>query len=512
MSRNSKQAIFLISSNNQIPGSIILILVISIITKISCLFLNSAEYTDGIIQLQLWNSPVVFFPPGYSSAVWFVNLVIPNLLISGRIVSIIASIISIWVFYKLAILVLNDKNQAFWATVFFSLSPIYNRWSIRVMTDSLFLLFFIISFYYSVYVLIKRKNTIIQLIFWSGIASLVRYQGFFFIPIILFGIYRLIASEQKYVSFRSLILGLVSLTPWIILIWWMNFKGFGHTNQFVERASYGFLITLAVYWQMFENFILYWPWAVSYSLCILGGIGLYTFCFGDKDNKYFFYYSCITVIVFLVVQSCFLSFQYRYLLPLVPLWCLFAAKGLNVFEENLTNQTIINSLKFIVISNLVLMTFSVLYFQRNTFGEIAESARFLNSAKFQRIISKENRIISDEIYRENVYNVKMDFFANLDEPFDRKIHYIRLTKPKVGDVIILHNSYSDLELEKKILDEKFEYSVIQKWDNFVTIPLLPDIMVFPPKFPLTSNPPCMAFRFTPQNYYAVVLQITKEKV
>ena len=155
------------------------------------------------------------------------------------------------------------------------------------------------------------------------------------------------------------------------------------------------------------------------------------------------------------------------------------------------------------------MTGAVLYYQRATFGDLAESARFLLE------VGKGARVLSDETYGRHANNVKMRFWSGRED-----ILPLHETEPKEGDILVLHNTYSKISSEYEWLEENFEYAVLARWGpvthpgQFITIPLLPDIMADlddPVCSFLTSNPPCMMFRFRPQIFYSVVLRLTSDK-
>ncbi len=492
-----------------ISRPLFLLVLVFLLVKLLFLNLNDGEYTDGIIQLQLWQSPVVFFPPGYSTVVWVVNLILNDLLLAGRFVSILASVIALPVFYRLAQLVLDNDEEAFLAALFLALSPIFNRWSFRVMTDSLFCLFFIICCYEFLRLWQDEKKSFARLIGWTGLAVLVRYQALYFVPLMFFLVPCRRGGLRTAPTFnvKNLPVYLISSVPWVVLIWWVIYRGFGHTQQFVERASYGLGRTFIMYFSSFEGFVIYWPWAVTYSLFALGMIGSVMLYRGGIKEKRFLSFAFVTALVFLVVQACFLSFQYRYLLPLVPLWCILAAKGFSYVENTLRNRALKLSLGIFVFINLMVMTIGVLYLQRATFGDLVDSAVYL------RQVGQGSRILSDEIYCEGVYNVKMQFWSQ------REIHHYMLVKPKEGDILVLHNAYSDLDAVHEHLSQNFDFVVLNRWNSrmnpgeYTTIPLLPDIMVEPnlPNMNLTSNPSCMAFRFVPQHYSSVAIRLISKK-
>lgn len=503
-----------------IPKAVWFIAAISLGIKLALIRWNGGEYTDGIIQLKLWESPVFFFPPGYTAASRLLAILTGDLLIAGRLVSILASVLVLPVFYHLSLSLLKEERAAVWATLFLALSPIYNRWSLRVMTDSLFLLFFVICCHQFFIVFRDPRRSPVRLLGWAGVASLVRYQGFVFIPLTVYLIWlrKSFAFGESPVQ-RVLKLGL-AFVPWLVLCVWIDLRGFGHAQQILDRATFGFWPTLGGYYAMLESYILYWPWASTYGLTILACVGITALSQGDRKAKGFVAFFAFNAVAFLILQSCFLSFQYRYLLPLVPLWCLAGGKGWAFASDRIRDERLRKACFSLVVLNLVVMSAAVLYFQRAAFADLAESARFLNSAKFERMASSDTRVLSDEVYREGVYNVKMAFWAAADGGIERAILPYRLggqCMAQAGDVVILHKAYSDLKAEKEFLETNFDLKILQSWlsdslwGGFVTLPLLPDIMVYPDAMPLTSNPPCTGFRFVPQYYQSVALSLQEKR-
>ncbi|RJP22521.1 MAG: hypothetical protein C4527_21705 [Candidatus Omnitrophota bacterium] len=499
------------SAGRSIPRAILWIILTSLAVKLFLINLNAGEYTDGIIQLQLWQSPVVFFPPGYSAAVWFVDRLVGNLLLSGRLVSILASLLALFFFYRFAARVFQCERSAILATLFLALSPIFNRWSLRVMTDSMFCLFFILCCDEVWLLWSNPRRSLTRLTALTGFAALIRYQGLFFVPIILYLFGKRRQPEYSHeenldqtASTPTVTHGFqvfLALLPWLLLVGWVVGRGFGHTQQFMERAFHG----SAVYFYCFEGFLLYWPWAVTYPLFILGLIGGFHYYRGNSDEKRFLGFVCGTAFVFLTIQTFFLSFQFRYLLPLLPLWCLLAARGYVFIEKRIHSATIKFTIGAIVILTLSGMSGCVLYFQRDTFGDLVDSAKFLKD------VGMGARVLSDEVYGRSDHNVKMRFWS------DREIFFFPQTPPQAGDILILHNAYSDFTVVNEFLRKNYEFVVLRQWNSavnpgrYVAIPFLPDIMVEPPGVRLTSNPACMAFRFTPQHYNTIALRIISQK-
>ncbi|MDP8246314.1 MAG: glycosyltransferase family 39 protein [Candidatus Hinthialibacter antarcticus] len=464
---------------------------LSLLVRYFLIGFNQTEYTDGIIQLNVWDSPVVFFPPGYSAAVWLFESLGASSLIAGQLVSILASAACMPLIYLLAREVLDDEGESFWAAIFLALSPILNRWAIRVMTDAFFLPWFILGCWLIVRGLKGKANSAAWLLGVAGIASLVRYQGFYFIPWVGVLIFlQLKTTSNK--KFGSILIWIISVVPWALLVGWIAYRGFGHTEQFVERGSFGFWLTALLYYNMFETFLIYWPWAITHLLFVIGVIGWFVFAKGTEIQKRFAWFALITSLVFLVAQSAFLSFQYRYLLPLLPLWCVAAGRGIGYVISKIKMPYSKSIVTGLVAANLLIMTSAVLLMQRGAFGDIAQCGTYFSD------VWKDARLLSNERYGHYPIPFKMQFWSQ------REVLYYPVEEPKVGDIIVLHNTSGDIAEEFEYLSQRFQLQKLGDWRSSST-PLLPDIMVTPPM--MTSNPPAMGYRFTRQDYYTLAVRL-----
>lgn len=455
--------------------------------------LNQAEYTDGIIQLQAWNTPVVFFPPGYPALAWLAGLFTPNPLYAGRLASIAASAASTLVMFGLARCILRNDAEALWAAAFWTLSPILNRWSIRVMTDAAFTFWFIACCWMLAEGWRGRRHAAPWLMLLAGAATLTRYQGLYFVPWAAALAWRARKTDSPFQP-AALARWALAAIPWLLLAGWVVSHGFGHAGQFIERASYGLGVTLLLYYNMFETFVMYWPWAITHSLFLLGVIGWTALSLGEGEERGFAGFALITALVFLAVQSAFLSFQYRYLLPLLPLWCVAAGRGWTRLVSWRPMARFKAPAAGLILANLLIMTAAVLSLQRGAFGDLAQGAAYFNT------VWKDARLLSMERYGHYPIPFKTGFWSKRD------VLYYPAEEPRAGDVILLSNTSCDITAEVERLRERFTVSKLGDWRTS-TVPLLPDIMVTPENPPLTSNPPCMGFRFTPQQYYTVAVRL-----
>ncbi|HPO09652.1 MAG TPA: glycosyltransferase family 39 protein [bacterium] len=484
-----------------IPHALSALILAGLLLKLSLIGWNRGEYTDGIIQLQLWDSPIVFFPPLYTLVVRFVNLFVGDLLTSGRLVSIVSSaLVPIPLF--LAARRLGDDSIGILASLLWFLSPMQNRWGLRVMTDSLFVLLFTVALLYYVHAILDRgaagNRALRGTFFWAGLATLTRYHGLVFLllwlPLVRWRIQfrprrREGEPEPQMVRF-SWPLALVFI-PWIGLVLWLAIRGFGHFGQFTERASHGLFVTLLTYFNFFEGFVLYLPWAVGYPLAIwiLYAVGR----LWNRRGPWGLVraVTVFTIVIWLPVQTAFQSFQFRYFLPLLPIWCLMAGYAIEQCrEEGLIPARIRRFGLVVTLIWLGGMSVLVVGLQRDAFGDITDAAFFISQRP------QEERVFSNETYRAGVDAVKMSFWSG------RPVLGYDPDRIQPGDLVAIHNVYGDL---RRDLDRRFTFEVVYRSQRYL-YPLLPDIMVWPPG--TTSHPISMAFRFTPQVYQTEVVRIT----
>ncbi len=490
-----------------IPWQLAGLVTASLAVKLALIGWNRGEYTDGIIQLQLWESPVVFFPPLFTVATQLLNLAVGNLLVSGRLVSIFASSLVPIVLFLIARR-LGDEQAGLWAGLLWVLAPLQNRWGLRVMTDSLFVFFFTVALLYYIEAIITRRETSGRALrgtfFWAGIATLTRYHGLVFVllvfPLLRWQIkYR--KKEEQNETEENVSVGRwplpVVLLPWVALAGWLIYRGFGHVGQFTERASHGLLVTGLSYFNHLEGYVLYLPWAIGYPLaCLL----LYMIVrMKGHWGPWGLIRSLILFLlpIWLLVQTGFQSFQFRYFLPLLPLFCLLGGYGIRrILEERLFLASIRVGIVCVVLIWPAILSVLVVGLQRNAFGDITDAAFFVSEQP------GNVRVYSNEWYRSDVPSVKMSFWSG------RPVygyHAGFLDRLESGDLVALHTVYGPIGREIQAIQSRFDTEVVFR-SRRQLYPLLPDIMVWPPG--ATSNPIAFSYRFMPQEYESVVIRLS----
>ncbi|PIN75789.1 hypothetical protein COV17_03530 [Candidatus Woesearchaeota archaeon CG10_big_fil_rev_8_21_14_0_10_36_11] len=135
----------------------------------------------------------IIFPPGYPLFIGLTNLVVNDLFIAGKIVSLLASILTIVIFYFLG-KELHNENVGVFAATAFTMYPFIIRTATQVLTESLFFLFFFLSLYLF-FRLYKTRTKLLLVLFSITVAGtyLIRPEGVFLLVLpILF-----LRSQEK---------------------------------------------------------------------------------------------------------------------------------------------------------------------------------------------------------------------------------------------------------------------------------------------------------------------------
>ncbi|MCX7920088.1 MAG: glycosyltransferase family 39 protein [bacterium] len=516
---------------------LLIILLFTLASRLVFLHWNAGEYTDGIIQMTLFTTAKenTFYPPLYSWLIQLFTLIFRDLETSAKLVSMLAGTLSIIPIYLIAKRLFNAKS-GFYAAMLFAISPEIWRWHIRIMTDSLFTLFFIWSIYFIL--CIRQPTSDIRNLsfawFFAGLASLTRYQGIALIPPLLLqtvyiirrGFLDTAESDVPRIPYRVILsYASVAIIPWLSLIWWVGTRGFGHIGQYAERTGENWVISIMSYLTMAESFVLYIPYELTYLVFSLFIYGIITmnqrtgeWVNRRTESKTGFFQSTDSAVcqfniifmylfvVWLIIHSPFESFQYRYFIPIFPFFLILAAYGITRFtaenaehaEKRQKGLRVKKTIVVITMMSCLIFSLFSLYLQRDTFGDIKRAAIALKESQ----IPKDTRIFGNELYRPGMDNLKLEFWSGLNvEPYNLETREHVLP----GDYIVLHNVYGNIVGELDFLQSRYKVSKIYQ-SLAQTVPLLPDIMVSPP---FTSHPACMLFKYFPQKFITIIVRIEK---
>lgn len=497
-----------------------LLLALSLVLRLACLNLNSAEYTDGILQLTAFERGFTFWPPVYSIAVKLVALAVGDPERAGKLVSILSSTLLLIPLFGLTQRLVS-RRAAIYAALFYLTDPIAVRWGIRVMSDALFMLLF-----FWAAALFLRVSTVEQTSEASGfeeepsrgvlisfviacvlapVATLTRYQGLLLLPVELLALNALLAQRRRASKSGGIAVGIVVLLPWLFVVAWLRAHAGGHEQQIAERAGQSFARALVNYWNLAESFLFLFPYFITVAVFVLFAAGLGLFIAGDRPKRRFAWSFVFFAVVIIAMQSVFSSFQERYLLPLVPFMMVLAGTAAARWEER-AGPRLAPARTVLVLALIYSLAFSagVLILQREAFGDLKQAARYCATE-----VPREARIFSNEWFKD-LPAVKMSFWAG------RTIEgYNGMQRLAKGDYLCLHSGYGGLSpypalvralrFPGQLEQIRSQYDCQEMaWFSARLIPLLPDIMENPDTH---QNPVAWFYRYYPQQFRTVVLRI-----
>ncbi len=418
-------------------GTLLLTLMgVHALLRLALLNVNQGEYTDGILQLTQFERTDSFWPPLYTALVWLLRLGGIEALTAGRLVSVAASVALLPALWWTA-RTWAGRRSALFAGILYTVSPVVMRWSIRVMTDMTFVCLFQWACAAALLLWSRGENkcpsesekeihpsfgmkkwedalrarpglTLIGLTVLSVLATLTRYQGLLLAPVVVgtliaLWLDRLPAScgqrQRPWGAF-------VAQLAWLALPAWLLFQRFGHVQQVASRVPPGDFWTVATtYWGRFEMFLYLTPYILTLPVFVFFMAGLLgrpaESQVGGKASglplRGVFLYCAVCV---LVAQTAFLSFQERYLMPLLPFALVCAGAGMARCEQTLTRwgrrgHTVFQTLVLVTVFWSFGFGLLSVALQRGAFADLYDAGRYLRSLTD---LPPDTRIYTTEAY------------------------------------------------------------------------------------------------------------------
>ena len=495
---------------------------------------NRADFSDAVMQVGLFENRNAYFPPLYTAGLKALALIGLDDMSAGRLLSSLAAGGSIVLVYFLGAR-LHSSAAGMFAALVFTCSPVPWRWSLHAMGDSLFAFLFL----FSLSALpgpgrgksLQRRNFLSGTcgLFLGGLATLTRYQGTILLP--LWALHVVRAGKERKRS-TLLLSAAVAVLPWIGALLWAILWGFDHTAQFGERTGRSLAETAGLYGFMVVSFVRYLPLALGCGVTVLALVGLAVWL-ADRRQRFIAITWLGMFLVWLVAHAAFQSFQFRYFLPLVPLFCILAAVGAFGVGGRFRLRSIPWFLLVLLCAEGGLRTVRVLAGTRNTFADIRAAAEFCRSQP------PGVRVFSNEVYNPKYRTPKMRYWSRREvlyataagNPDGGKA--LALVTPAgpggeeepfepiergEGFILCWHNVYSEVRAEDLArLCPQLEGAGIIFDETFTNVPRLPDIMSSRPlemhtasgivRPNITSWPQAMEYREMPQNYRTVVFEV-----
>jgi 4-amino-4-deoxy-L-arabinose transferase-like glycosyltransferase len=473
-----------------------ILLAAAFVLRMALLPLNSAEYTDGILQLIQFEQPSGIWPPLYTALCWPLGKAVGPLW-AGRLVSAIASTLAIVPICRIAQRLYGDR-AALHAGIICMLAPAALRWAPRVMTEATFSLLFWWACERIVAALQEPERAVRCLVgacVAGALASLTRYQGLLAAP--------LVAGAALCVARRggSPWKAMPALALFAAPLLWSQLAGNIHGEQFAERSAMApFLVLLA----NAEPFVLLTPYFLTYPVAACAVLGALKA--EGRDRLPFAVLVLAVGGALIVVQSLFSSFQERYLLPWYGLLFVYAGAGLAHVMESLRRRGLGRLAPYAALAThgfAAMVAALVLYGSRDVFGDLRRAAEAAAATGAPRIFTNETyRVRGDQV----IAGDKVRFFAPGREVLLLAEMRGGRTILKPGDVIVLSGAYGAEQVLMQLQGRaNLEFLAEEK---AVVLPVFPDIMARPGT---AQNPSAFVFRYEPQPFSSTVWRVVSAR-
>jgi 4-amino-4-deoxy-L-arabinose transferase-like glycosyltransferase len=299
------------------------LITVNLVVKFPLLWLNEAEYTDGLIQLGLFENGCPLYMPLFTLLAGCVASLGVEPILAGRVVSLAANTLTLIPIHLTAVWLTGSRGAGRWAAALYLVSPIPTRWGLRVMTDSLFTLLWWVSLtaFLAAAPRLGRNpedsgpcpfRMIALASVFGALAALTRQTGWLLLPPVCLGLL-LLARRSPWHALRPA----VTLLVWGLPLMWMALAGSveGHGGQVAERFTWLASLVLV------ESYALDWPLIVGWPLAVLTVWGIFRPIGSGLRWGWFVGALVFGTAGILALQCLIQSYLFRYLLPLVGFCC-----------------------------------------------------------------------------------------------------------------------------------------------------------------------------------------------
>lgn len=472
------------------------------------------EYTDGILQLTVLESRAGLYPPLYGALArglhWAAGGALP-LEAAGRFLSNLAASLCILLVYAMG-RQLAGAHAAWLGALLFAVAPLQWRWAERVMTDSLYMLLGTTALCALVqaWSLMRESSAEAEkmaasrwlglAVFAGGMATLTRYQGILLAPLLGAG-FVLYVRCYRQVSIHAIAAGLA----WLLVPAWMYFNGFVHQSQFASRTGPTALATFGAWWNTLESFLLVSPYYFGYpvvAMALVGAMAARRYAAAWALRPLAITWAVYAVLL-LGLQAAFGSFQYRYMLPLLPVVAALAGCGF-VHAERKFRQApgVPRWLLILSVIYLAFSTASVVFLQSGrAFQDQRQAADYIRGN-----IPADTAVFSNERYGSftALGSIKASYWSG------RTVKLLESPEQPLpdGSILMLSTAYGGTDAVRAImqmLEPRYTLSPLTT-EPFQSrlVPLLDDIMVNPM---FNQNPTGWVMRYVPQQFATQLFRV-----
>lgn len=454
---------------------------VNLITRMFLLNWNGAEYTDSIFMMSADHFGKAKWLPFYPLLMQLVNFIFNDIELSGKIVSSLSASLAIFPLFFIVDRIWGRKIGVY-ILLLYSCSAIIMRWSLHVMTEAPFMLLFLLSTWCLLeFITDMNKSYLRMATLFAALGAITRPEGIIMLPV-LFALYAWQFHKRGWREFASTIWIGIS---WALLPLWhiLVVGNFLYGNELKGGASDLTLYKLLTY---FFSYLDIAPYTVGYPLFVLAIIGIIHAIDNKKISHVLLF--CYFILGWISVLPVHAAWSTRFLYPLVPLFLVFAAGGLAFIESKFNPQWAKKTVMVCMVYS-VIFSGAVLVFQRDSYGDIKRSALYLKNNLQQEVV------YSDEL-------TKTIFWSNKKV----KKYGPNRNNIKAGEYVVLHSFLTDLQKELSYISQNHQSRIVYSTESLI-IPLLADDIVPPLQSAVTNRPAIQLYRFTPQKFKSVIVEL-----
>ncbi|NLD61559.1 phospholipid carrier-dependent glycosyltransferase [Candidatus Sumerlaeota bacterium] len=478
---------------------------INLILHIPLIGLNRGEFTDGILQLDVWKYCVGLYPPLFGTLAQAIGaLPFCNPEMAGRFISTLAASALVFPIWTLSAIITRNKTAGRMALLLLTFSPLLMRWSLHAMTDALFLFLSTSALTCLCCALDRQKaprKTDVCLagaVALTAAATLTRYQGIILLlPIAI--VYFAACARTKTVMWRAILAALLlTLVPL-----WIYFNGFAHSQQFTSRAAPSVGATILAWRNVAESFIYLSPYYFSLPLVLFAFIGACAYTYPtERQGRASILLWSFWALLILILQTTFQSFQYRYMLPILPLVIVLGGAGMTVLIQRIHNKKLRIVIFVIAFAWMLAQMIETVALQYQSFGDQKQAMQWV----------KENIPAQTPVFGNERYGQYSDIGCPKWKHWSNR-EILPCWTPDMaasiqpGAVIALSDAYGGDMSTQAIKDTITNRGLTLKQlvvFRVSVVPIFDDVMKNPA---FNQNPLLWVMRYTPQVFYTRVYAI-----
>lgn len=310
-----------------------------------------------------------FYPPLFDTVTMGFFKVLGVSLFSGRLVSVVFSLLSLWVVFELTCRMYDGKT-ALTASILLGLFPGYFWLSRVAMIEIMLVFFFTLSMLFFFSWLRKAQSKMLVLSGLTlGLGFLTKYQMLIAVVVMIASILLLTREHlklrvSKYILL--IIIAIVVVTPWIVISYSK------YASEMLDSWTYALQIgnpAKSIYSERYPLPLFYfiemtWPYSEVHPISLLIyfmsllGLALYALR-RKKEDKFLLTWFAVVFVFFTLIPNK----HWRYVLPLFPVLAISAASLIFFFykkaEKNWTETNSIRKKRAVKIAALLFTAFLV---------------------------------------------------------------------------------------------------------------------------------------------------------